>query len=159
LAKFTDKHGESWTVHISLEKTRRLATVVGVDVFNPSDYQKLLESIGVRLEYIWHCCRERADELEVASLDAFAERLMNENSVTDASDALQVALINFYRRMGQTALLVLAETNLTAMQDARKEIEDPNFRKRLDRQLSRGARYSRSRLDSELTGDLSPSES
>ena len=61
MSKFTDAKGDVWNIHITLETTRRLATVVGIDVFNPNDYQRLLNSIGVRLEFVYYVCKACKD--------------------------------------------------------------------------------------------------
>ena len=123
MTKFIDKNGDEWKVHLTLAKSRQLANVGPMlDVFNFADLDRLSQSIGLRLEYLYYCCREKAAELDVVDLDDFASRLMStEETANKASDALQEALVSFFRRLGQTMQADLAEEYLIHMKAEREK--------------------------------------
>ncbi len=121
MSKFVDKNGDEWNVVLTLGKTRQASNVLGIDVLNFDDLNRLSESIGIRLEYLFFMCRERASELDVADIDDFASRLAStEETVNKASDALQEALVAFFRRLGQTMQADLAEEHLKHMRVERE---------------------------------------
>lgn len=111
-------HAGRFHLSINLRQARRLAATCGIDVLNFNEYPRLLNSLGLRLEVVWFLIQDQAKDEGLGTFDDFEAALCHEDNpeaVTDASNALQAALIFFYRRLNQPSLRAMAEANLEVM--------------------------------------------
>ena len=162
MVQFQDSKGDNWGVVITLGDTRRVARACGIDLLNDAQYQTLLGSIGARIEYLYCLLRPECEKRGIGSLDEFDALLCaDEETCHAASFALQEAIVNFYRSRGMTALATLNEEALQQMREVREVMKSkgPQIEQALKQQFKVGAASSRRRLERELTGKTSASES
>lgn len=103
MATFKDNQNQPWNVKATLWKVRKVAEVLGLELFNPVHYQNLKLSLTDRMAYLFLLCEDQAKELQIDA-DEFEERLYGANISDNASAALFEEFESFARRLGQTAL-------------------------------------------------------
>ncbi|MEO1530388.1 MAG: hypothetical protein AAFX06_33790 [Planctomycetota bacterium] len=111
---FRDNLNDEWVISLTLSKARSLRDQLGTDVLNPEQYASLLGSPLDRLAFVFVLCSDQAKERGL-DVDTFEERLYGDGFADAASVALLEETEDFFRRLGQNSLAILAEKSVASM--------------------------------------------
>jgi len=124
--QFTDNTGQKWTISITLKKARFVRERLDCDLFNPEDWQELLQSLGTRLAFVWYLVADQAKELELTD-EQFEARLYGEGVADNCSNEFLAELADFFRRLGQPGMVTGTDVARESMERHQKRAMDPEF--------------------------------
>ena len=101
--KFVDNDGNEFTISISFGLIRSIRNEIGIDVSNPNDIPKLLNSQADLISFAWCVLRPKCKQLGISESE-FETKLEGENTFNELRGALMRELSDFTRRFGQRAL-------------------------------------------------------
>ncbi len=118
--KFVDNDGNEFTISISFGLIRSIRNEIGIDVSNPNDIPKLLNSQADLISFAWCVLRTKCKQLGISESE-FEAKLEGENTFNDLREALFNELANFTERFGQKML----SENLREAVKAIRELMNP----------------------------------
>ncbi|QDV44368.1 hypothetical protein Enr13x_42330 [Stieleria neptunia] len=134
---FKDNMGQQWTVALSLQRVRAIRERIGIDLFHPTQYQYLISSLTERLTYLFLLCEEQAKEASIGA-DEFEQRLYGDGFADQASIALLAETENFFQKLGQTAMAILARKQIESIKAGQERLLELIDSGEFERQLDEG---------------------
>ena len=150
-AVWVDHNGKHWDFSLKLSDRKRLKAA-GIDLFDAEQLKKLFFNPVDTLELIAECERGLWDpEL---TYEEFADLMTyDENSLDAATLAFQVALADFFQRLGQKQTAVLVERAYQAAQQI-SEASVARIKMRSPAMVSKIHEQTIARLDREIDAAL-----
>lgn len=145
--KFADKHGNEYTIEMTLGSTRFVRSKFNIDLLNEEDWTRLLGSLLDRVTYVWWLVKDQATEYGL-DIDKFDASLMGEGLADSVSDAFCEELSVFYADLSQIKLQKLTQAFLSGTRVERQKFATPEFEQLLQRTLS-GVQSSTQQVSSE----------
>lgn len=132
---FKDNVGQQWNLALTLERVRNARERIGIDLLHPAQYQYLISSLTERLTYLFLLCEDQAKEAKIDAED-FEKRLYGDGFADQASIAFLAETENFFQKLGQTAMAILARKQIESIKVGQERllelIESGDFAKKLD---------------------------
>ncbi|WP_144057754.1 hypothetical protein [Novipirellula maiorica] len=150
---FSDNKGEIWTLSLTLQRTRKMRDVLGLDLLNPNHFLQVLNSLTDRMAFCFLLCEEKAKQLGIDA-DDYEERLYDtpqrDGVSAEASQALIQECEDFFLKLGQKALAAIARKSIESMKSGKERVDELMKTGQFDSLLQKAQDEMNAMMDSQL---------
>ena len=148
-----DNDGNQWSCRINLSDAKRLRDS-GVDLFDPSGIKKLFSEVLDTVEFLVELLRPQWEGRGLSVIDISDVITGGDGTYTSATNALNQALQDFFRRLDRPALaMVIERAWATAMQLETQSLRNAGGPK-VESLMSEMLKKSQEQFDAELDKEL-----